>query len=119
MAGFTSRCGAGIQHPLARLRIDEPGRQLRARVLHELRGGGLDGGVEGGLQAQQISQIIGMGDSVPMNPENPLDASNRRIVIMVLNSVVEAQVEAQAEAGREAGTLAEELLPSTPEVQIF
>jgi hypothetical protein len=60
-----------------------------------------------------------MGDSVPLNPEDPLNPANRRIVIMVLNSVVEEQVEAQAEAGREAGTLAEELLPSTPEVQIF
>ena len=75
--------------------------------------------VEGGLQPQQISQIIGMGDSEPLNPENPLDAANRRIVIMVLNSVLENQVEAQSEAGRQAGTPAEELLPSTPEVQIF
>ena len=60
-----------------------------------------------------------MGDSEPLNPENPLDAANRRIVIMVLNSVLENQVEAQSEAGRQAGTPAEELLPSTPEVQIF
>ena len=61
--------------------------------------------MEGGLQPQQISQIIGMGDSEPLNPENPLDAANRRIVIMVLNSVLENQVEAQSEAGRRAAAL--------------
>lgn len=75
--------------------------------------------VEGGLNPAQIAQIIGMGDSVPLNPSNPLDPANRRIVIMVLNSVVEAQLEQQSEAGLQAETPPVEILPPSTEVQIF
>lgn len=48
--------------------------------------------VEGGLPFQQFAQIIGMGSSLPLLPEDPADASNRRIVIMVLNQVAERRI---------------------------
>tara|TARA_R100001039_G_C1853992_1_gene115607 strand:- start:6983 stop:7930 length:948 start_codon:yes stop_codon:yes gene_type:complete len=48
--------------------------------------------VEGGMPFQQFAQIIGMGSSLPLLANNPADASNRRIVIMVLNEVAERRI---------------------------
>ena len=75
--------------------------------------------VDGGLGPTQISQVIGMADSVLLNEEDPSNVMNRRIVIMVLNSVAEARVEDQSNYGLEAPTPSPELLPSTPTVEIF
>ena len=75
--------------------------------------------VDGGLDPSQIAQIIGMADSVPLDEEDPTSAMNRRIVIMVLNSVAEARVQDQSDAGLSAPTPSPELLPSTPTVEIF
>ncbi len=75
--------------------------------------------VDGGLDPSQIAQIIGMADSVPLDEEDPTSAMNRRIVIMVLNSIAEARVQDQSDAGLSAPTPSPELLPSTPTVEIF
>src|SRR5690606_15765403 len=45
--------------------------------------------VDGGVQPQQIAQIIGLGDSVPLDRENLRSPANRRIVILVLNETAE------------------------------
>ncbi len=75
--------------------------------------------VDGGLDPSQVAQIIGMADSVPLDEEDPASAINRRIVIMVLNSIAESRIESQANAGLAAPTPSPELLPSTPTVEIF
>ena len=75
--------------------------------------------VDGGLHPDQIAQIIGMADSVPLDPDNPDSAMNRRIVIMVLNSVAQSRVDALSAAGRAASTPGPEVVPSTPTVEIF
>jgi len=75
--------------------------------------------VDGGLDPSQIAQIIGMADSVPLDEEDPASATNRRIVIMVLNSVAESRVDAQSNSGLDAPTPSEDLLPPTPTVEIF
>lgn len=75
--------------------------------------------VDGGLHPDQISQIIGMADSVPLNTEDPMSPMNRRIVIMVLNSVAQSRVDAQSEAGLAAPTPGPEILPPTPTIEIF
>lgn len=75
--------------------------------------------VDGGLDPSQISQIIGMADSVPLNAADPTSEVNRRIVIMVLNAVAQARVDDQSDSGLEAETPNPDLLPSTPTVEIF
>ncbi|MCB1649449.1 MAG: flagellar motor protein MotB [Pseudomonadales bacterium] len=75
--------------------------------------------VDGGLHPDQIAQIIGMADSVPLDPENPDNAMNRRIVIMVLNAVAQSRVDALSAAGRAATTPSPEILPPSPTVEIF
>jgi chemotaxis protein MotB len=75
--------------------------------------------VDGGLYPDQIAQIIGMADSVPLNAEDPSSVSNRRIVILVLNSVAQSRVDALSEAGLAAPTPGPEILPPTPTVEIF
>jgi len=75
--------------------------------------------VDGGLQPEQIAQVVGMADSVHLDALDPLSAMNRRIVILVLNAVAQRRVDAQAEDGLSAGTVNPELLPATPTVEIF
>jgi chemotaxis protein MotB len=75
--------------------------------------------VDGGLRADQFAQIIGMADSVPLDPDNPENSINRRIVIMVLNEVAERDLDEQSANGAAAGTLNPNLLPERPEVEIF
>lgn len=75
--------------------------------------------VDGGLHPNQVAQIIGMADSVPLNTDDPLGAMNRRIVILVLNSVAQSRVDALSEVGLSAPTPGPEILPATPTVEIF
>ncbi|MES3008832.1 MAG: flagellar motor protein MotB [Pseudomonadota bacterium] len=75
--------------------------------------------VDGGVRPEQLAQIIGMADSVPMDVNNPMNPANRRIVIMVLNAVAEANLQEQSEAGTAAGTPPEELLPNPEPLEIF
>lgn len=41
--------------------------------------------MEAGVSKQQIAQVIGMGDTAPLFPEDPESAQNRRISITLLN----------------------------------
>lgn len=75
--------------------------------------------VDGGVRPEQLAQIIGMADSVPMDASNPLNPANRRIVIMVLNAVAESSLDAQSEAGLSAGTPPPELIPDPEPLEIF
>ena len=75
--------------------------------------------VDGGVKPEQLAQIIGMADSVPMDVNDPLSPTNRRIVIMVLNEVAKTRLDEQSEAGRSAGLLPPELLPDPGPLEIF
>lgn len=74
--------------------------------------------VEGGLPVEQFAQIIGMGSSLPLLQDDPEDASNRRIVIMVLNQLAERRIMEGTRASElEGGTPPDELLPDDlPEI---
>lgn len=41
--------------------------------------------VAGGLEEGKVARVVGLADSIPLNPESPLDPINRRISIIVLN----------------------------------
>ena len=75
--------------------------------------------VDGGVRPEQLAQIIGMADSVPMDAAESLSPANRRIVIMVLNEVAESMLDAQSEAGLSAGTPPPDLLPNPEPLEIF
>lgn len=75
--------------------------------------------VDGGVRPEQLAQIIGMADSVPMDVNDPLSPINRRIVIMVLNEVAETRLDEQSEAGRYAGVPPPELFPDPSPLEIF
>jgi chemotaxis protein MotB len=75
--------------------------------------------VDGGVRPEQLAQIIGMADSVPMDAADSLSPANRRIVIMVLNEVAESMLDAQSEAGLSAGTPPPDLLPNPEPLEIF
>lgn len=74
--------------------------------------------VEGGLSFEQFAQIIGMGSSLPLLPDDPTDASNRRIVIMVLNQLAERRImEGTRSSELEGGAPPEDALPEDmPEI---
>jgi chemotaxis protein MotB len=40
--------------------------------------------IEGGLDRRQIKHVMGMAETEPLVPENPLDPRNRRITILLL-----------------------------------
>jgi chemotaxis protein MotB len=48
--------------------------------------------VEGGMDENKIARVVGLGSSVNFNKDNPLDASNRRISILVMNRDLEASI---------------------------
>jgi chemotaxis protein MotB len=75
--------------------------------------------VDGGLLPEQIAQVVGMADSVPLDALDPLSATNRRIVIMVLNAVAQRRLDIQAAESLAAEPVSPELLPATPTVEIF
>jgi chemotaxis protein MotB len=41
--------------------------------------------MEAGVPKEQIAQVIGMGDTAPLIPDDPSASVNRRIAIVVLN----------------------------------
>lgn len=75
--------------------------------------------VDGGVQPQQIAQIIGLGDSVPLDRENLRSPANRRIVILVLNETAEQRLDNQSEDIRRAGSVNPDLMPATTPIEIF
>lgn len=50
--------------------------------------------VMGGLEADKVARVVGLADTVPFNRDNPLDAANRRISIVVMNKKTEEAVRA-------------------------
>lgn len=51
--------------------------------------------MEAGVPKQQIAQVIGMGDTVPLLPEDPMSAQNRRVSITLLNKKSDRQVQSR------------------------
>jgi chemotaxis protein MotB len=45
--------------------------------------------VTGGLQENKMVQVVGLGSTVPFNPDDPLDPANRRISMVVMNHLAE------------------------------
>ena len=48
--------------------------------------------VGGGLADNRILRVVGLGSAVPAKPEAPLDASNRRVTIVVMNKVTQDKI---------------------------
>lgn len=48
--------------------------------------------MEAGVPKSQVAQVIGMGDTAPINIDDPYNAMNRRISITLLNKRAEASV---------------------------
>lgn len=65
--------------------------------------------VAGGTYPDQIARVVGLAASVPFNRENPEDAINRRISIIVLNKEAE---EAMRESLESEGVPADSLGPA-------
>lgn len=73
--------------------------------------------MEAGVPKAQIAQVIGMGDTAPLDAEDPYAAVNRRISITLLNRRNEAEVQARGSAtavAEEAGAVEEQADPRQP-----
>jgi chemotaxis protein MotB len=73
--------------------------------------------VAGGMKENKILRVVGLGSSLPLDSENPLNPMNRRISLVVLNDKTERQIrglpeEPEEEIGNEAE--AAELLGLAP-----
>ncbi len=51
--------------------------------------------VAGGLEAGKMVRVVGLADTSHLNPDDPLDPSNRRISIIVLNKAAESAIRGQ------------------------
>ena len=51
--------------------------------------------VAGGLEPDKVVRVVGLADTVPFNADDPLDPTNRRISIIVMNKKTEEAVRAQ------------------------
>jgi chemotaxis protein MotB len=51
--------------------------------------------MEAGVDKSQIAQILGMGDTAPLDVENPESDINRRIAIVLLNKKAQAGIESR------------------------
>jgi chemotaxis protein MotB len=63
--------------------------------------------VAGGMNENKILRVVGLGSSLPLDSENPLNPMNRRISLVVLNDKTERQIrglpeEPEEEIGSEA-----------------
>ncbi len=75
--------------------------------------------IAAGLAEKKILRVVGLASSVPLKPVDPLDASNRRISIMVLNREAEEAITKEGPA-LEVGSVAaagEALAPATMATQ--
>lgn len=52
--------------------------------------------MEAGVEKQQIAQILGMGDTAPLDIANPENDTNRRIAIVLLNKKAEAGIDSRS-----------------------
>ena len=48
--------------------------------------------VLGGLEDNKIIRVVGLGSAVLAKPDQPFDAANRRVSIVVMNKVTEYKV---------------------------
>jgi chemotaxis protein MotB len=51
--------------------------------------------MEAGVEKSQIAQILGMGDTAPLDIENPESDINRRIAIVLLNKKAQAGIQSR------------------------
>jgi chemotaxis protein MotB len=77
--------------------------------------------VAGGMKENKILRVVGLGSSLPLDSENPLNPMNRRISLVVLNDKTERQIrglpeEPEQEIGNEAE--AAELLGLAPGTEL-
>ncbi len=72
-----------------------------------------------GLAEKKILRVVGLASSVPFKPDDPLDATNRRISIMVLNREAEEAItrEGPAQEVGSAAAAGEALAPATMATQ--
>lgn len=75
--------------------------------------------LEGGMENMQFAQIVGMGDSVPFDPDDPTSAANRRIVILVMNELAERRLQNSVRRSEEDGVPGESLPDVMPPPEIF
>jgi chemotaxis protein MotB len=59
--------------------------------------------VAGGMQDSRVLRVVGLGSAVYLNPDNPLDPSNRRISIIVMNKKTEDAVTTDGQTTVEVG----------------
>lgn len=55
--------------------------------------------VAGGLESGKVVRVVGLADTIPFKKDDPFDASNRRISIIVMNRKTEEAFRAQGEEG--------------------
>jgi chemotaxis protein MotB len=48
--------------------------------------------VAGGMKESKVLRVVGLGSSLPLDPQNPLNPMNRRISLVVLNEKTERQI---------------------------
>jgi len=77
--------------------------------------------VAGGLAEGKIVRVVGLADTLPLDPANPTGPINRRISILVLNKQAEAAVrgggkklDVSAESGMDVGDIRTGLSAGTP-----
>lgn len=75
--------------------------------------------LEGGLPEDKVAQVIGMGDSVPFDENDPLNQANRRIVILVMNALAEERLGLQNRTSQRRGVLNTDLLPQAEPLELF
>ena len=52
--------------------------------------------MEAGVPKSQIAQVIGMGDTAPLKPDDPAAAVNRRISITLLNKALDEGIKGRS-----------------------
>jgi chemotaxis protein MotB len=57
--------------------------------------------VAGGMKENKILRVVGLGSSLPLDPDNPLNPMNRRISLVVLNDKAERQIRGLPEEAAE------------------
>ena len=56
--------------------------------------------VAGGMNENKILRVVGLGSSLPLDPDDPLNPMNRRISLVVLNDKTERQIRGLARGAR-------------------
>jgi len=69
--------------------------------------------IAGGMDPGKVVRVVGLADTMPFVPDDPLDASNRRISIIVLNRRTEEAIRAE-NAGEEGENEAMPLITLPP-----